>query len=567
MTRSRWFAAVLGVIAPLLLPAFAGAATITVTTTADEFGTNNGDCSLREAVQAASTNMPFGGCATGGGGFTTDTVELGSNPSNFKYTLTGAPNEDSNATGDLDITGGGPVVINGSVDADDVPHVEINGGTTDRMFDLRPSDGVVSVKIQNLNLTDGVVGGSGGGGAIRAADPNGTLIVKRSRIFLNVAGGNGGAIEFDDAVLGYQLLISQTNFAANRANGEGGGLYLDAPQDNNAVVENSTFYTNHADEMGGAAYIESAGSTGAEPVLQFVNSTLADNDANLGGGAVAFDFGLGGTVFFSFATIANNTTPTPGAGGGIFTNSPDQFVFFQGGNIISRNKAGQDPADFYNNCAGPGNFDSQTNSYNIDSGNTCFGPTPSPNDLLNTNPFLAVAVGGTLFGDPGAKLTTSTYGLYDESPALNRIPVASCAGAMGVDQRYITRPQPMAGNCDAGAFEGSIGPAPDVDMDGVRDPADNCRLQENPTQANNDADVRGDVCDTDDDNDTVADLDDTCPTAAGLVADHGCPAAVTTPPTTTTPTPPATAKCKQKKKKKHSAAAAKKKGCKKKKKK
>ncbi len=37
------------------------------------------------------------------------------------------------------------------------------------------------------------------------------------------------------------------------------------------------------------------------------------------------------------------------------------------------------------------------------------------------------------------------------------------------------------------------------------DGGDNCPLDANPDQANNDGDAEGDACDSDDDNDTVAD--------------------------------------------------------------
>src|SRR5437762_14373939 len=43
----------------------AAAATITPTTFADQFGTDQGACALREAVQAANTDAAFGGCPGG----------------------------------------------------------------------------------------------------------------------------------------------------------------------------------------------------------------------------------------------------------------------------------------------------------------------------------------------------------------------------------------------------------------------------------------------------------------------------------------------------------------------
>ncbi|RJU95549.1 MAG: hypothetical protein DWC00_05005, partial [Candidatus Poseidoniales archaeon] len=55
-----------------------------------------------------------------------------------------------------------------------------------------------------------------------------------------------------------------------------------------------------------------------------------------------------------------------------------------------------------------------------------------------------------------------------------------------------------------------IDPYMDEDGDGIGDGVDNCPYIANPLQANFDNDTLGDVCDYDDDNDTVLDSDDQC---------------------------------------------------------
>ena len=55
-----------------------------------------------------------------------------------------------------------------------------------------------------------------------------------------------------------------------------------------------------------------------------------------------------------------------------------------------------------------------------------------------------------------------------------------------------------------------IDPFTDEDGDGVGDEVDNCPSIANPLQANFDNDTFGDVCDSDDDNDTIQDADDLC---------------------------------------------------------
>ena len=87
---------VAGLDALMHLP-IAQAAGITVNTTTDEL-TTNGNCSLREAIQAANTDAAVDVCAAGSGA---DTITLPAGT--YTLTLTGA-GEDANATGDLDIT-------------------------------------------------------------------------------------------------------------------------------------------------------------------------------------------------------------------------------------------------------------------------------------------------------------------------------------------------------------------------------------------------------------------------------------------------------------------------------
>jgi CSLREA domain-containing protein len=67
------------------------AATITVTTTADELN-NDGGCSLRESVQAASTDSSVDACGADSG---TDTINL---PAGTYVLSVAGSGEDSNAT-------------------------------------------------------------------------------------------------------------------------------------------------------------------------------------------------------------------------------------------------------------------------------------------------------------------------------------------------------------------------------------------------------------------------------------------------------------------------------------
>ena len=102
MNQIRYSGSVLALVLILAMlslgPApLARATTITVTTTQDELN-DDGDCSLREAIQAANTDTEVDECPAGDGA---DTISL---PSGTYFLSLPGADEDDNATGDLDIT-------------------------------------------------------------------------------------------------------------------------------------------------------------------------------------------------------------------------------------------------------------------------------------------------------------------------------------------------------------------------------------------------------------------------------------------------------------------------------
>ncbi len=113
----------------------ASAATFNVTTTADDYGSTPGTCSLREAVEAANLAGTFDGCSATNTG--PDIINLPA----AEYVLTRDGVDDDNELGDLDVLNeplailgqapSGPTTIDG--DADDAD------GTDDRVIQVHAS--------------------------------------------------------------------------------------------------------------------------------------------------------------------------------------------------------------------------------------------------------------------------------------------------------------------------------------------------------------------------------------------------------------------------------------------
>src|SRR5512147_2432705 len=98
MSRRAFLGILLAILVWTAIPPRAAHATsIAVTTTTDELNTD-GDCSLREAIRAANTNVAVDACAAGQNDQTdTITVPAGT------YTLTVAGYDNDAAGGDLDL--------------------------------------------------------------------------------------------------------------------------------------------------------------------------------------------------------------------------------------------------------------------------------------------------------------------------------------------------------------------------------------------------------------------------------------------------------------------------------
>lgn len=234
----------------------AQAATISVTTTADELNTD-GDCSLREAIRSANSDGvdPHDACASGSGA---DTIAL---PAGTYMLSVGPAGDNAALTGDLDITS--------DVTLDPTGVVVIDGGALDRVFMVIGSGALTA---SDLTIRGGKATGVGGG--IYSEE---TVTLTGVTVTNNEAAGGGGIwAEF----IGTTTLTNVT-VSGNRTDGDGGGLRVinaTATLNNVTITDNTADNDANGSGDGGGVAIDSTAT------VNLKNTILGDNrDASTGG--------------------------------------------------------------------------------------------------------------------------------------------------------------------------------------------------------------------------------------------------------------------------------------------
>jgi CSLREA domain-containing protein len=302
MVRFGVLAASLGLLLLALAPS-APAATINVTTTADEF--NSGPrCSLREAVWAANndSNAQAQGCSAGAGN---DVLNLPagtfrltrSNP----FVMGTTTPDDNTVNGDLDVTaplfvkhaGGRPAIIQSDV--------------FDRVFhNFAPGTG--------LNLRRVVIrGGRAGTGSVYGGGilNQGSLTVRDSALVQNSA-TFGGAVSNQGPST---ATLSNTTISGNSATEDGGGISVETGGTVN--LASVTISGNQADadrNGGGDGGGASASTSGSGGRLEMRNTLMA---GNVDRGGEAHD-----CVEFGGAIVSLGRTMIGNAGGCGLTAGP-----------------------------------------------------------------------------------------------------------------------------------------------------------------------------------------------------------------------------------------------------
>ena len=253
-TKSLFF-----LIFTTLFAAFdAFAATITVTTDADENGTG-ADCALREAVTAANSDTAFGGCAAGAGA---DMVV-------FAMPFFGTPREIRLATGELRVTSA--VTISGA--------------------------GAHLLTIRNIQP-------AGATSRVFAVTGSGALTLSGATVTGGNATGTGGGITTNGT-----LNLTNVHITGNTSSSYGGGLLVGA---GTTTLINSTVSNNTANLSVGGGGIDNSGT------LLIVNSTISGNTKNGAGANGGGFYNFNGTTTITNSTIADNHAPGAGSAGGAF---------------------------------------------------------------------------------------------------------------------------------------------------------------------------------------------------------------------------------------------------------
>jgi CSLREA domain-containing protein len=496
-----------------LVSAHLPASIIMVNTMDDELN-SDGDCSLREAIQAANTDSTADACVAGSGA---DTILIPAGT--YTLTISGAA-EDANATGDLDILDDLTLQGAGAIST------TIDGNALDRVLHVLEA----TVEIHDVTITNGYCpnpSSGGGGGGIR--NDNGTLAIFDSAVTFNISGAGGGLFNRGSNGNIAQMIVDNVEILGNLATDELGGVGAGGGIGNSALDEGSmailtvthslvaeNHSTGDAFTGGGGggifsipAYCDTCGT-----MATITDSTIRDNAADYGGGIVNSRYQtteeLTASLILERCTISGNTASslTAGAGGGIaagggnyhITNSTisnnhsigtglnwegmgggifilgywgipivniqnttivSNTAASDGGGLSAYTSVGENPEIYFTNSVVSNNHaPTGKGCYNHNATFTSQGYNLEDGDSCNFDQLTDWINTDPLFGplqDNGGP--TWTHALLLGSPAIDQIPTGTngCGTTLTTDQRGFIRPQDGDGDeqalCDIGAVE------------------------------------------------------------------------------------------------------------------
>lgn len=333
-----------------MLPGHAAAATLQVSTTGDT--SSQTSCTLRQAIVAMNTASAAGtGCVANGAFGSNDRIEFAAGIDTI--TLADTANNTLRVTAlDLTIDGGDGVLIQRPAGATNAYGLMAVGNLANPA-----TEPARTLRLHHLTLRNGSAGfpQAGGlsvnpnasaelfdctldantGGAIAALDARG-LLLERSVLSGNHAGSPAGInalssmltptivlrhsrVENNVCTLGIScegggigisgngaLRVEHSAIVGNSSEDVGGGIFS---SNGDVAVRNSTISGNSARFFGGGIHVSNASAA-----LIVRNSTVADNEADIGGGLALRGFtGTGPAPVIDSSVFADNRAdPTPG---------------------------------------------------------------------------------------------------------------------------------------------------------------------------------------------------------------------------------------------------------------
>jgi hypothetical protein len=263
----------------------------TITVTDFTGGTGGPGCKLRDAIAAANSGGPAGGCAVGGDGGAI--IELA--PQNY-IQLTEIDAQSAAAglpavTVPITIRGHGAAVLRAAV----ATCPAVNAEPEFRIFEV-DEGGVLT--LDQLVVAYGCLPGDGGGGV----DSIATLVLRNGAgIFANramVGAGvrNSGALYAADSIL-------ESNGTFPATSGSGGGLYVNGGAF--TLLRRSHIKGNTAAGGGGGAFLNGR--------AHLSHVTMFQNTASTGQGSALWTNWIGGVTTIDYSTIGAPTGPVGSA--------------------------------------------------------------------------------------------------------------------------------------------------------------------------------------------------------------------------------------------------------------
>ncbi len=278
MTRREiWRRLVLAAAAVALSSHSAHAAVIVVNTTSDGTIGPGGICEFRDAVRAANTDNPSGGCSAGSGADVIDLGQLGGLPDSIELDpAEGVIVVDS----DVEIEGPGADLLS------------VDGGGMSQVLRVEPGRTAV---IHGLTLANGVTSASGNGGGLEMGAAS-DVTLRDCRVTGNSAFNGAGVSN-----VGGTLRVDRCTFDGNQTTGNSGGGIANTGW---LQVNNSTFSGNTATGSGVGGGIANFPTEGGPATsADLFNVTLSDNAASSGGAI----FNSEGATFTTTHTLLANS--------------------------------------------------------------------------------------------------------------------------------------------------------------------------------------------------------------------------------------------------------------------